>query len=156
MADMDPKTQRHIQTREGVTSIPRSQEGVKIKEYFRNTDLPRDLDRAVVYATEKGPVVAAPDPETWSAKHDDMAREYANRLKLQIDERGYYSKTLNVFADRLSEATGHSRDEMKAVITKSFETTQGKDPYTYLSELRQSQGKPVRDQMMGVSNDPQY
>ncbi|MEM1137711.1 MAG: hypothetical protein AAGI07_17870, partial [Bacteroidota bacterium] len=73
----------------------------------------------------------------------------------QIDERGYYSKKLNIFADRLAEATGHPRDEMKAVISKSFETTQGKDPYTYLSDLRQSQGKPVRDQGMGVSHDPQ-
>ncbi|WP_238365452.1 hypothetical protein [Mesobacterium pallidum] len=155
MSDIDPNTHRHIQTRDGVASIPRSQQGVMLKDYFRNTELPQDLDRAMVYVTEKGPVIATPDPESWSEKHDQMARDYADKLKLQIDDKGYYSKTLNLFAERLSEATGHSRDEMKAVIAKSFETRHSTDPYTYLSEQRLAQGKPVRGQDQEIAHERQ-
>jgi len=155
MSDIDPNTQRHIQTRDGVTSIPRSQQGEKLRDYFRNAELPPDLDRAVVYVTDKGPVIAAPDREAWSQKHDDMARDYADKLKQQIDEKGYYSKSLSIFADRLSDATGHSRGEMKAVIAKSFEARHGADPYTYLSEQRIAQGKPVRGQDQEIGHDYQ-
>jgi hypothetical protein len=157
MSKIDPTTQRHIQTRDGVASIPRNQTGVSFKEYFRNTELPENLERTVIHETEKGPVLAAPDPETWSQKHDDMARDYADRLKTQIEEKGYYSKSLSAFAGRLADATGHPREEMKAVIAKSFEANHGKDPYTYLSDQRAAQGKPVRDlsHSQSWSHDPQ-
>gem|GEM_PF-3116115 len=146
MADTsnDPRHQRFFQTRDGVTAIPRDQQGVKLAEYFKNAELPEQLDQAVVYATSKGPVVATPDPEEWSARHDEMAQGYADRLKTQIDERGYYAKSLGQFAGRLAETTGRSQDEMKALISQRFTQTHGKDPYAYLNDLRVSQGKPVR------------
>ena len=155
MSDLDPKSQRHIQTRDGVASVARNQVGVPLKEYFRNTEIPENLDRALVFQTGKGPVLASPDPEPWSAKHEDRAREYAKKIKTQIDEKGFYSKTLAVFAGRLADATGQPKDEMKAVIAKSFEVMNDKDPYTYLNDLRVAQGKPTRSQSQRIDQEPQ-
>ncbi len=50
-----------------------------------------------------------------------------------------------MFASRLADETGHSRDEMKAVIVKAFESENGKDPFTYLQDRRQERGLPVRE-----------
>ena len=69
----DPKTHRMIQTRDGVAEVPRTQEGVPLKEYFQNTELPADLERAVVYVTPKGPALAKPDPVPWTEAHDRTA-----------------------------------------------------------------------------------
>ncbi|MEM8615851.1 MAG: hypothetical protein AAGF20_02845 [Pseudomonadota bacterium] len=100
-------------------------------------------------------MLAPPDPEAWSPKHDAMVKDYAEKLKAQIDDKGYYSKTLTVYAGRLADATGQPVDQMKATIPKSFEAQHGKDPYTYLNEIRVAQGKPTRIQDQRVTHDPQ-
>lgn len=141
----DPKTHRMIQTREGVVAVPREQQGVPLTEYFRNADFPADLDRAVVFATAGGPVLSKPDPVAWSQEHAQKADHYATNIKSLIDEKGYYSRTLGVYAGRLAEETGHSRDEMKAVIVDAFQREHGKDPFNYLKDRRQEQGLPVSE-----------
>ena len=141
----NPSTHRMLHTRGGVVSIPRTQKGVPAAEYFQNADLPGDLDRAVVYVTEKGPVLGKPDPVAWNERHTEKARDYARQVKTMIDDRGYYSRTMSMFAGRLADETGHSRDEMKAVIVKEFEAENGKDPFTYLQDRRQERGLPVRN-----------
>lgn len=93
----DPEQYRMIQTRDGVARVPRAQEGVPIREYFQNTELPEDIERTVVFASAAGPVLAAPDPIPWSEQHDSEAQDYADRLKAQIDEKGYYKRSLESF-----------------------------------------------------------
>ena len=141
-----PEEFRMIQTRGGVARVPRTQEGVPIREYFQNTELPDDLERTVVYASAGGPVLATPDPIPWSERHDREAQDYAERLKTQIDERGYYKRSLESFAGRLSDETGYPKDEMKAVIVSKFDGTYQQDPFDYLHQTRTQQGLPVRDQ----------
>ena len=143
---INPETHRSIQTRNGVVSIPREQKGVPLTEYFRNAALPHDLEDAVVYATQEGPVLARPDPVPWNETHTERAAQYAEQIKDLIDEKGYYARSLNAFAGRLSDDTGISRDEMKAVIAQTFERAYGQDPFTYLQERRMQAGLPVRDQ----------
>ena len=70
---------------------------------------------------------------------------YNPQIKSLIDEKGYYSKSLSMYAGRLADETGYARDEMKAVIVKSFTHEHGKDPFIYLQDQRQAQGLPVRD-----------
>ena len=142
---IDPKTHRMIHTRDGVATVPRAQQGVPVKEYFRNAELPNDLETAVVYVTENGPVLARPDPVEWNQEHSEQAKDYAWRIKAQIDEVGYYKRSLHFYAARLAEETGHPKDEMKAVIADAFVRENGKDPFTYLQEVRQAKGLPVRD-----------
>lgn len=156
MADkeIDPTTHRMIQTREGVEAVPRTQTGVPLKEYFQNAELPADLDRAMVYVTAKGPVVARPDPEGWTQEHGERARHYAGRLREMIDEKGYYARTMDVYAGRLSDETGHPRDQMKAVIAEAFQRDHGQDPYSYLQKHRRAHGLPVRDDQPTSKNAP--
>ena len=141
----DPTTHRMIQTRSGVVAVPREQKGVPFTEYFRNTDLPADLDRTLVYATPEGPVLARPDPVGWTPAHGEKAAEYAARIKEQVDDKGYYKKTLGMYADRLADETGHPSEEMKAVIVEAFQREHGKDPFTYLQDRRRDQGLPLRE-----------
>ena len=75
-----------------------------------NVEMPEDLERAVVYATPSGPALAKPDPKPWSNEHAKQADEHASKLKEQIDERGYYAKTLDVYAGRLADETGYNRN----------------------------------------------
>jgi len=70
-----------------------------------------------------------------------------------IEEKGYYSKTLNLYAKNLSEETGHPKDETKAIIVKAFENEHGKDPFKYLQEVRAEQGLPVRDKQLSQGHD---
>lgn len=140
-----PTTHRTIQTKSGIVTIPREQKGVPLKEYFRNAELPADVDRAVVYATANGPVLSRPDPVPWNEAHAEKARYFAGQIKSLIDEKGYYSKSLSMYAGRLADETGYARDEMKAVIVKSFTQEHGKDPFIYLQDQRQAQGLPVSD-----------
>ena len=141
----NPETHRLLHTRQGIVSVPREQKGVPLTEYFQNADLPADLERTVVYATDKGPVVAKPDPVPWNETHLEKARDYAARIKTMIDEKGYYSRTLSMFAGRLADQTGQPHDQMKAVIVKAFEDQQGRDPFTYLQNQRQEKGLPARE-----------
>lgn len=148
----DPSKVRSIQTRDGVITIPREQQGVPLKEYFKNVELPNDLDRAVVHVTPSGPVVSTADPVPWNEQHNEKAAAYADKIKEVIEEKGYYSKTLNTYAGRLSKETGISPDEVKSVIVKAFETNHGKDPFQYLQDQRQAQGLPVRDRPQQAHN----
>lgn len=141
----DPKTERLFQTKQGVTAVPRAQEGVPFKEYFANTEMPKDLERARVYATDKGPVLAKPDPEAWCETHQARADQFAEKLRAQIEEKGYYAKSLRLYSEQLAEQTGSEPSEMKAVIAKSFEAQTGKEPYAYLQDHRAAQGLPTRD-----------
>lgn len=152
----DPKDTRMIQTRDGVARVPRSQVGVPIREYFQNTELPKDLDRAQVFVSASGPVLATPDPVPWSEMHEQKAQGYADALKEQIDEKGYYKRTLATFAGRLSEETGYPRQEMQAVIVSKFNATYEKDPFAYLQSVREAQGLPVRERGLdqGRSYEP--
>lgn len=152
----DPKTTRLLQTRDGVARIPRTQEGIPLKDYFQNVELPDNLDRAVVYVTRHGPVLAKPDPVAWNEEHDKAAEEYAEKLKSQIDERGYYAKTLNIYAGRLADSTGYSSEEMKALIVSKFETAFEKQPFEYLQESREAKGLPTRTaQSSEIEHDPE-
>ncbi|MGJ8628273.1 MAG: hypothetical protein ACSHXB_15035 [Sulfitobacter sp.] len=144
----DPKTHRMIQTRNGVERVPRTQEGVAIRDYFQNTDLPKDLERAQVFISGTGPVLALPDPVAWSAEHDKVAQGYADKLKTQIDEKGYYKRSLETFAGRLADETGYPRDEMQAMIVSKFDGTYQQDPFDYLQGVRAAKGLPIR------GNDP--
>ena len=150
-----PETHRMVHTRQGVVAIPREQKGVPLMEYFQNADMPADLERAMVFATENGPVLAKPDPVPWNELHVEKAREYADQIKTMIDDKGYYSRTLSVYAGRLADETGLSRDEMKAVIVKAFEGEHGKDPFTYLRDRRQEMGLPVRERG-GPNHEPEH
>lgn len=141
----DPKTHRLLHTRDGVESIPREQQGLPLREYLLNQELPKDLENAQVFVTAKGPVAAAPDPVPWAETHTKMADKFVETLKEQIDEKGYYARTLDQFAGRLSQATAYPKDEMKALLVKEFEQTYGKEPYDYLQEARIEQGLPVRE-----------
>ena len=151
-----PEDFRMIQTRDGVARVPRAQEGVPLREYFQNTELPEDLDRTMVYASAGGPVLAAPDPVPWSAQHDREAQEYADRLKTQIDEKGYYKRSLESFPGRLSDETGYPKTEMQAVIVSKFDGTYQQDPFDYLQKVRAEQGLPVNEQKpdMGQTHEP--
>lgn len=140
----DPKTYRMIQTRDGVARVPRTQEGVPIREYFKNTELPEDLDRAEVFVSGTGPVLAAPDPVPWTAQHDQQAQDYAAKLKAQIDDQGYYKRSLETFAGRLADETGYPKAEMRAMIVAKFDGSYQKDPFDYLQEVRAAKGLPVR------------
>ena len=144
-ANIDPTTHRIIQTMDGTVSIPRKQNGVPLTEYFRNTDLPNDLERSIVYATPKGPVLSTPDPVPWNEKHNVKARDYATRIKTLIDEKGYYSKTLNMYAEKLASETGVSITDTKAVISQAFEKEYQSAPFNYLQQQRENQGLPVKD-----------
>ncbi|MGB0659560.1 MAG: hypothetical protein ACPGNV_05210 [Mangrovicoccus sp.] len=149
--DDDPNKVRLLHAREGIARIPRDQKGVPFKEYFHNTELPRDLEKAVVYATEHGPVLGTADPVPFGPEHDKKAQAFAEKLKTQIDDHGFYSGSLKRFAHSLSVETGRARDEMKALIASKFETSYGKEPYAYLQEERARKGLPVTDR--GQSQD---
>lgn len=153
----DPKEFRMIQTRDGVARVPRAQEGVSLRDYFQNTELPDDLERAVVFASAGGPVLATPDPVPWSEQQDRAAQDYADRLKTQIDEKGYYKRSLESFAGRLSETTGYPKEEMQAMIVSKFDGAYQQDPFDYLQQVRAEKGLPVRSQQpeMGQSLEPE-
>lgn len=140
----NPTTHRMIQGRDMTYVIPRSREGVPLTEFFGNAQLPDDLHRAMVHKTENGFVLAPRDPVAWNQDHDAKAAEYASALKSQIEEKGYYRKTMALYAERLSKETGQPLDEMKAVISRNFQAETGKAPYSYLQEQRQAQGLPTQ------------
>lgn len=152
----DPKDVRMIQTRDGVARVPRNQVGVSIRDYFQNTEMPKDLDRAQVFVSAAGPVLAPPDPVPWSQDHDAAAQAYAEKLKEQIDEKGYYKRSLETYAGRLADETGYPRDEMQAVIVAKFDAAFQKDPFAYLQDVRAAQGLPVRgnDPAMTAEQEP--
>jgi len=143
-AEPNPNTHRMIQGRDMTYVIPRSREGVPLTEFFGNAHMPDDLHKAMVHKTENGYVLAPRDPVAWNQGHDAKASEYASALKSQIEEKGYYRKTMTLYAERLSKETGQPVDEMKAVISRNFQAETGKDPYTYLQEQRQAQGLPTQ------------
>lgn len=149
----DPKETRLIQTRDGIARVPRTQMGVPLREYLRNTDLPENLERAVIFATPGGPVAVEPDPAPWTEAHDAKVRDYAASIKEQIDEKGYYAKSLDHFAGRLARETGYPRPEMKALIVSTFDAAEGKDPFAYLQDRRAEQGLPVREQEPGMDRE---
>ena len=151
---IDPKTHRLIQTRDGTAAVSREQQGTPLNAYFKNAELPDNLDKAVVYQTDDGPVVAKPDPVPWNEKHSERAREHAASLKELIDDKGYYRKNMNLYAERLSEETGHSCDEVKAIISDEFQSETGKSPYNYLQDHREQRGLPVKsDQTRDQSHE---
>lgn len=141
----NPKETRLVQTRDGVARIPRTQQGVPVRDYFQNTELPKELDRAQVFVSPSGPVLANPDPVPWTQVHDQEAQDFADKLKEQIDDKGYYSKSLDRYAERLSETTGYPQDEMKAMIVSKFDAANGQEPYDYLQDTRLEKGLPVRE-----------
>lgn len=141
----DPKQTRMIQTRNGIARIPRNEEGISMREYFQNTELPENLERARVFSSASGPILAAPDPVAWTEMQDKQVHEYSNKLKAQIDEKGYYAKSLDVFAGKLSADTGYTKEEMKAQIVARFEADHDRDPFDYLQSVREAQGLPVRE-----------
>ncbi|SFO40855.1 hypothetical protein SAMN04488056_105254 [Cohaesibacter marisflavi] len=141
----DPRETRLIHTRDGVARIPRSQQGTPLRDYFQNTELPENLEQAHVFHSANGPVLATPDPVPWQEMHDKKVQDYADRIKNQIDEKGYYSKTLSQYADRLADQTGYPKDEMKAMIVAKFDETYSHDPFDYLQQVRADQGLPVRE-----------
>lgn len=142
----DPTTHRLVRTRDGVARIPRAERGVPIAEYFQNVELPSDLSRMAVFNTPSGPALATPDPMPWTQEHTKQVNDYADRLKAQIDERGYYARSLENFAERLSTATAYAQSEIQLMIIERFKEVHGKEPRSYLQERRQAQGLPVRDQ----------
>ncbi|MGJ8629398.1 MAG: hypothetical protein ACSHXB_20795 [Sulfitobacter sp.] len=146
-----------IQTRDGVARVPRSQKGVALRDYFANTEMPKDLNQAQVFTSELGPVVAAPDPVDWSEQNDKLVAHYSGRLKAQMDEKGYYKHTLNAFAGRVSQQTGYPRDEMKALIVSNFTSENGKDVFAYNREARIALDLPVGDigPQRSVSQEPE-
>ena len=152
--EVDPNTHRMIQTREGVVAVPRTQKGIPLNEYFHNAEFPKDLNRSLVFATSSGPVLAKPDPVAWNRQHDVQASDYAERLKAQIEEKGYYARTLNLYAGRLADITGHPVEEMKAVIVNAFERDHGKDPFNYLQDRRREQGLSIREGQDVEPNQP--
>ncbi|TLP43454.1 hypothetical protein FDK21_18050 [Cohaesibacter sp. CAU 1516] len=149
----DPRETRLIPTRDGVARVPRSQQGTPLKDYFQNAELPDNLEQAQVFQSANGPVVATPDPVPWQEVHDKEAQGYADKIKNQIDEKGYYSKTLSAYADRLSDQTGYPKDEMKAMIASKFNEAFEKDPFDYLQQVRAEQGLPTRERDNTPSRD---
>ena len=85
-AGPNPETHRIIEGRDHTFTIPRDRQGQPLDEFFQNAQLPPDLSKAVVYQTERGPVVAPPDPVKWNQTHDQKAVQYADRIKAQIDQ----------------------------------------------------------------------
>ncbi|MCA8883375.1 MAG: hypothetical protein KDA50_06465 [Rhodobacteraceae bacterium] len=141
----NPKDDRMIETRDGWASVPRSVRGVPLTEYLRNVELPDNLERAVVYPTPGGPVALEPDPVPWTEHHDERVQHYAETLREQIEEKGYYANSLKSFARRLSTETGYPQSEMKALIVSSFDAANGMDPFSYLQQQRAEKGLPVRE-----------
>lgn len=154
-AAVNPSSHRMIEGRDQTFVIPRDQQGQPFKEYFQNARMPADLENALVFRTEKGPVLASPDPVAWGQAHDQKAQYFADQVKTQIDEHGYYSKRLNSFAKSLSDETGHKAEETRAMIVKQFELKHGVDPYRYLANVREHQGLPVRDQQRPAQRQKQ-
>ncbi|NOR62972.1 MAG: hypothetical protein GQ535_10830 [Rhodobacteraceae bacterium] len=93
---IDPKTHRFIQTRTGTAAVSRDQQGTPLNAFFQNAELPKHLEKSVVYQTENGPVIAKPDPVPWNEQHSERARDHANSLKELIGSKGYYRKNLNL------------------------------------------------------------
>ncbi len=147
--ETNPTTHRTIEGPDYSINVPRNQAGVPLVEFFGNAPLPDDLKNAVVYKTDQGHVLAPRDPVALSQEHDAKAAEYATTLRAQIDEKGYYAKTMTLYAEQLSQKTGQPVQDMKAVISRNFQAETGKDPYAYLQEQRQARGLPVRQ------NEPQ-
>lgn len=141
---INPKTHRFIQTRTGSVAIPREQLGTPLSEYFTNAEFPENLGKAVVYKTDDGPVVAKADPVPWNDQHSERARGYASNIKGLIDEKGYYKKNMNLYAERLAEETGRSRDEVKVIISDEFQNAYGKTPFNYLQDYREERGLPTK------------
>ncbi len=141
----NPETHRVIEGRDGTFVIPRDQAGQPLVEFFKNAQLPPDLNKAVVYQTDRGPVLAPPDPVKWDQLHTQKAAHYADKVKTQIDERGYYSRQLDTYANSLAKETGRQPQEVRAVISQQFEAKHGKSPYAYLTNMRQEQGLPLRN-----------
>lgn len=142
----DPTETRLIQTRDGVAKVPRTQEGIPIREYLQNTQLPDDMERSVIYLTETGPVAATPDFVPWSEVHEKQVETYAEKLKEQIDDKGYYKNTLDRYAKNLTNNTGYPHDEMRTLIVSTFETKFSQEPQTYLEDVREQKGLPTRRQ----------
>ncbi|MEP3247772.1 MAG: hypothetical protein ABJN40_07400 [Sneathiella sp.] len=141
---VDPNTHRVIQTREGTVTVSRNQPGTPLNQYFKNAELPDNLEKAMVYQTDDGAVLAKPDPVPWNDQHTERASEHAASLKELIDDKGYYRKNLDLYATRLADETGQSPDEVKAIISGEFQSSFGKSPYQYLQEHRQEQGLPTK------------
>lgn len=141
----DPSKFRLIHTRDGVAKIPRAEQGIAIAKHFQNIEMPSDISRMAVFNTPSGPALAEPDPVPWTQEHSKQVDDYADRLKTQIDEQGYYRHSLDNFANRLSVKTGYSQEEMKAAIVGRFKEVYGAEPLIYLEEDRISKGLPVRE-----------
>lgn len=152
---INPSTHRLIEGRMDTFVIPRDRQGQPLDEFFMNATLPADLRTAVVFQTDKGPVLAPRDPVEWDQTHDQKVQRYADQVKTQIDEHGYYSKRLDGFAKILADETGHRTAETRAMIVKQFEMKHGVDPYRYLSNVREQKGLPVRDQQRPVHRQKQ-
>lgn len=151
----DPKEIRMIQTRDGVARVPRSQVGVSLRDYFQNTELPENLERAQVFVTEQGPVAAPPDPVAWTEEHTKKVQQYAHQVKEYVDDKGKYGWKLTSCANALSRETGYRQAEMKAHIVAAFTDEFGQDPYQYLREQRIAKGLPVRDRQPEMGRQPE-
>lgn len=141
----DPKETRMVQTRNGVAQVPRAQTGIPIRDYLQNAELPKNLERAVIFETASGPVALEADPIPWTHKHDEKVGYYAETLKEQIEDKGFYAKSLDRFANRLSSETGYPTEEMKATISSKFTELYGNDPFQHLQNVRAERGLPVRE-----------
>ena len=141
----DPKTERLFQTRKGSIAISREQRGVPLKEFFQNAELPRDLSRAVVYATQKGPVLADADPKPWSAEQKEMAARHAKDLEEHIKDRGAFKYKLFALAGTLAQDTGQPKKDAQREIAEQFQARTGRDLQSYLNEHRAARGLPVRE-----------
>lgn len=139
------ETHRVFNTRKGNVAVSREQKGIPLAEFFQNNELPKDIHRAVIYQTDKGPVIAKPDIVQWNEQHNKRTEKYADSIKTLIDTKGYYSRPLNNFADKLAEETGKTQQEVKGYITQVFKTRHGSSPQSYLERLRLEKGLPVRD-----------
>ena len=85
----------------------------------------------------------------------EKAQGYAEKIMGQIEERGYYARTLDRYAGRLAEETGYPKEEMKAIIVSRFDQAYGRDPYSYLNEQRARRGLPTREAAPDTGHEPE-
>jgi len=145
--DTEKKTpaDRLFETKHGLKSVPATQKGVPLQDYFQNAQLPEALKRFEVYVTDTGPVLEEREPMAWSVLHDQKIDEIVGQARASIEQNGYYLKRALNQAQKLARQTALSKDDVFDKVLARFEERYGEAPGAMVKEWRRARNLSVED-----------
>ncbi len=152
MDNSENKT-RLFETKDGLKSVPATQQPMEARAYFANARLPAGMERMDVFITEAGPVIDRKPPMEWSEKHDKLLGDVVTSAKQSIDENGYYLRQATRHLKGLASETTKSLDDVFEDFHKRFEAQFGEEPGKLVKQWRIERNLPTSTQEVQPTQD---